>query len=418
MKVLFTGPILDFSGFGHASRDFLRALAHGDHDMVARPLKYDSLDSGQSFDVPDWMRPLLLKDLNNVNLAIQMTTSNIEAVPIPGVCNALYTFLESDRLQRGWVDVANTFDFLMVPCRANAEAMVRSGVQKPILLCAPSCDAEVFKKEYAPLELPEQFAGRTVFYNICQLSGKKGIDALLRSYYAAFADCPDDVLLVLKTYVNMMDRRNDLDIIREYINMVKVKCRIPAKSLPPVLPIIYTMSDDEIHGLHTRGDAYVCSSRAEGWGLPVFDALGHGNTVITNTHGGLKDFVRQENALIYGGTSAFFYDVAHPDPGLFTGVEQCFEPSTVELGLVMRKFHLLSKGAAEGVLNDQSSEEWAAVLTRRENGVTTAETFDYKNTSPAIWAQLDPIYEAWSKTGMAYIAQPEQPAEQTEEVAS
>ena len=411
MKVLFSGPTLDFSGFGHASRDFLRALAHGDHDVVVRPLKYDSLDSGQTFKVPDWMRPLLLKDLNNVNLVIQMTTSNIEAVPAPGVCNALYTFLESDRLQRSWVEAANRFDFLMVPCKSNAEAMMRSGVQKPILVCAPSCDGESFKKDYAPFVLPEQFDNRTVFYNICQLSGKKGIDALLRAYYAAFADTPDEVLLVLKTYVNMMDRRDDLDAVRDYINMVKSKCRIPTQNFPPVLPIVYTISDEEIHGLHRRGDAYVCSSRAEGWCLPVFDALGHGNTVITNTHGGLKDFIKEENALIYGGTSAFFYDVPHPDPGLFTGIEQCFEPSTVELGLIMKKFHLLRQGAEQGVLEGQGIEEWDAVMTRRQNAVMTAQNFDYKNTSPAIWAQLEPIYEAWSKTGIALVHAP-QPKEE------
>jgi glycosyltransferase involved in cell wall biosynthesis len=139
----------------------------------------------------------------------------------------------------------------------------------------------------------------------------------------------------------MQGRDGDLDMIKQYIQGVKARCRIPVKELPPVLPVAYTMSDEEIHGLHARGDAYVCSSRAEGWGIPVFDALAHGKTVISHMSGGLAEFVTRDNALVYGGTSTFFYDMPHSDPGLFTGVEQCFEPSPVELALTMKRFHML-----------------------------------------------------------------------------
>jgi hypothetical protein len=136
MKLLFTGPLLDFSGFAHASRNFLRALVQsGSLDVVARPLRYDQLDEGQSFDAPDWMNSVLKKDLQNVDMAIQMTTCNIEAVPVPGVLNGLYTFFETDRIQQSWAQKANEFDFLIVPSRSNGETLLRSGVNKPIL-CA------------------------------------------------------------------------------------------------------------------------------------------------------------------------------------------------------------------------------------------------------------------------------------------
>jgi len=407
MKILFTGPILDFSGFAHASRNFLRMLtASNKLDVVARPLRYDQLDAGQTFNAPVWMAPLLTKQLTNIDIVVQMTTSNIEAVPVPGVVNGLYTFFETDRLQQAWAQKANEFDFLIVPSRFNAETLLRSGVHKPILVAAPPCDMNDYSQTYKPFEIPNA-GNRTVFYNICQLSTKKGIDVLLRAYYAAFAGMPDDVLLVLKTYVNMQGRHNDLEIVKQYINGVKARCRIPVPNLPPVLPLVYTMSDDEIHGLHARGDAYVCSSRAEGWGIPVFDALAHGKTVISNNRGGLADFVSKENSLIVGGTTSFFYDMPHPDPILFTGIEQCFEPSPAELAATMQHFHLLKRGADAGQLNEQNKTEWDAVLQRRQNATMMAGRLDYRVVQEKIVEQLFAVYDSWKTTGVARYAMPE-----------
>lgn len=400
MKVLFTGPLLDFSGFAHASRGFVQTLNEmPGFDVVARPLRYDRLDDGQSFNAPEWLSKLLEKDLNNVDMCIQMTTCNVEANPVPGVCNALYTFLETDRLQGAWAAKANEFDFLMVPCNANADAMMKSGVTKPIIVCAPPCDSDVYDKDVPPFEITHS-EGRTVFYNICQLSTKKGIDVLLRAYYAAFADMPDEALLVLKTYVNMAGRQNDLQLVKQYIESVKAKCRIPIQKHPPVLPLVFTMSDDEVAGLHKTCDAYVCSSRGEGWGIPVFDALGYGNTVVSHAAGGLAGFIRPDNALVYGGTPSLFFDMPHSDPGLFTGVEQCFEPSVAELAAIMRRYHLLKRDAEAGKLDEESSKEWEDVLKRQFNGKEVVTNFDYRRVHSMIQPQLVAAHKSWSENGI------------------
>lgn len=399
MKLLFTGPLMDFSGFATASRLFLRTLLQDEMmEVTARALKYDRLDLGQSFVAESWLTEALQRDLQCVDMAIQMTTCNIEAVPIPGILNGLYTFLESSHMQVSWAAKANEFDFLMVASKANAEAMLNSGVTKPIIVCGLPCDEDVYSKTYDPYQL-EHASNRTVFYNICQLSHKKGIDALLRAYHAAFFDCPDEVLLVLKTYIQMNNRSNELEQVKQYIQNIRQRCRIPASRFPPVLPLVFTMSDAEINGLHVRGDAYVCSSRAEGWGVPVFDALGYGKTVITNAAGGMADFVTRDNALVYGGMPTYFFDMPHSDPGLYTGVEQCFEPCIPEMAMVMRNFHLLRKGDAEGQLDEQHQEQWQAVLTRRENAKLVGHKHDYRRVSNIITKQLHTMLGMWKKQG-------------------
>ncbi len=412
MRILFTGPLVDMSGFAHASRDLLHSLTIDDRlDVVARSLIYDQLDPGQSFSKPDWMKLLLEKPLENIELAIQMTTCNVEAVPVPGVPNGLYTFFETDRLQPSWAAKAQEFDFLIVPSKYNAETLLRSGVTKPILVASPPCDKDIYSKTYEPFKI-EKSEGRTVFYNICQLSTKKGIDCLLRAYYAAFAGMPNEVLLVLKTYVNMAGRTNDLEIVKQYIQGVKIRCRIPVQNLPPVLPLVYTMTDDEIHGVHARGDAYVCSSRAEGHCIPAFDALAHGKTLISHDKTGLAGFVTKENSLIYNGTTSFFYDMPHPDPMLFTGLEQCFEPSVAEMALVMQRFHLLKKGFEAGQLNENNQREWQSVLQRRINGAQVGNTYDYRKVGPKVVDQLLAALKSWKETG---IVRYDKPAESLEE---
>lgn len=401
MKVLFTGPIQDFSGFAHASRNFLRTLLQNPLlDVVARPLRYDQLDSGQKFQTPEWMVGPLSKRLVDIDMVIQMTTCNVEAQPVPGVCNGLYTFFETDRLQPSWAAKAQEFDFLIVASKFNAETLLRSGVNRPILVAAPPCDLDEYTKAYEPFTL-HNAGSRTVFYNICQLSTKKGIDTLLRAYFTAFAGMPDDVLLVLKTYVNMQDRSQDERIVKEYVQAVKARCRLPIQKLPPVLPLIYTMTDEEIHALHVRGDAYVNASRAEGWGIPVFDALAHGKTVISHTKTGLQDYVTAQNSLVYNGMVSFFYDMPHPDPMLYTGLEQCFEPSPVELAFVMQHFYLLKKGAEAGTLDEKNQKEWESVLQRRQNASELAKRLDYRLVWPRITEQLVAAHSSWKLNGIA-----------------
>jgi glycogen synthase len=195
----------------------------------------------------------------------------------------------------------------------------------------------------------------------------------------------------------MADRSQDHEIIKSFIKAVRDGCRIPVQKHPPVLPIVYNMSDEEISGLHGLGDCYVCSSRAEGWGIPAFDALGHGKTLISNTYGGLGSFVNKENSIVYGGMTTLFFDIKHQDPGLFTGMEQCFEPSPAEMAACMRRFHTLNKASKTNSLTEKDKLEWGAINTMRKNGKITTKAFDYRAMAPQIEKVIDHIYSEFLK---------------------
>jgi hypothetical protein len=163
-----------------------------------------------------------------------------------------------------------------------------------------------------------------------------------------------------------------------------------------VIPSI--LNDNEIHGLHKAGEVYVCSSRGEGFCIPAFDAVGHGNNLITNNKSGLEDWVRPEYAMVYNSLVTNVYDQPHPDPTMFTGVERWFEPSVAEMSHLMRIYHLLKRKSQEGA-DPEVTTKWQEIMSMRENGRNFVKDFDYTNVSSKIKLQLDAAYESWSLSG-------------------
>lgn len=406
MKICFTGPLLGFSGFSTASRNVLHALHNAGANLVARNLVYDIADPGTEFKTPDWLAAHLKKPLVDIDFLIQATTCNVEAVPKPGIFNALYTFFELDRIPGHWIQKANEFDLIIVPCQFNAQMLAQCGITKPVLIMQPPADLSYYDTFLNPVEDPglPDLEGKTIFYNICQLSSKKGIDLLLRAYYAAFADMPDEVVLILKTYINMGDRQNDLATVKDFIARVKQGIRMPFDKMPPVLPIVSVFSENKIRGLHIKCHAYVNSSRGEGFCIPAFDALGFGNVLISNNYGGMHEYVTNDVALLYGGTISNVMDAPHAEPLLYTGVSRWFEPSTAFMADTMRNYHLLRKGAVKKELSPEHQQLWDTVVKRQENGKELVKRYCINKNGPNILGLLTQAHDSWKKTGKVEVA--------------
>lgn len=341
VKVLFTGPLLDSSGFGEASRILLKTLCEDSRiEVSARHINYDIPDKPYSHAFSNKVKESFSRSItDDIEVFIQCTTCNIEATPKPGVVNVLYTFVEIDKLPNSWIAKANEFDYIILPSHYNMESFFKSGIpiNKLILFNLP-CD----KDEYITNIEPMKFSGvgnRTIFYNINQLSPKKNIDGLLRAYFTAFQDRQDEVLLVLKSYLGMSGRDNnaEYEILKNFVQSIKRGCRL--SKTPPVKILNGVLSKDEIKSIHLAGHCYVNSSRAEGWGMGIIDAFGFGNAVITSQYGGPGEFCNESNSYIYGGCESFYFGFDHPDPELFNGKHKWFEPSLVEMSQCMKYFH-------------------------------------------------------------------------------
>jgi glycosyltransferase involved in cell wall biosynthesis len=171
---------------------------------------------------------------------------------------------------------------------------------------------------------------------------------------------------------------------------------MPIKDWPPVKIITGVTSDDDIHALHKAGEVYVNSSRAEGFCIPAFESLAHGNTLISSSVGGMAEYVSPETSLVMNAMGATVYEM-QGDPALTNGVACWFEPSTAEMANLMRTYHLLKQGHDAGNLTPENEEKWQEIMKRRLAGQLLTKKHDFRVTGPKLYRQLEVGFNYWQK---------------------
>ena len=351
MKTLYIAPVRDFSGYANAARGYIRALCKagfGDQ-LVVRPVRYDNADMGTEYKPTELELELMQRPLDDIGIVIQHTTPN-EMRPVQGKFNVAIAAWETTRIPEYWARKLNQFDVVITFCDTSVEAFRDSGVASPIFKIPHTFDMSSYNLDgVEPLSSfaePEILKDRFVFYNISQLSAKKGIDSLLRAYYAQYhGELSSKVMLILKTYINMSNREEEGQQIAGYINNVKQAMRLKQDEYPPVAVITQTLADEQIKKLHRTGDCYVCSSRAEGWCIPAFEGLAYGNKLVTSDWGGMSEFIktdgkRHPGVFVFGGSLEPLVGQAHSDPDLYTSKELVFEPSVTSMMSAMESARL------------------------------------------------------------------------------
>ena len=393
MKILITGPLKDFSGYAHAGRNMIKALSFAGVDIAARHLTYDDSE----YSPTELEQEKFNASMRDCDIVMQFTTPN-EIRYIPGKMNIAVFYWETTQIPPYWVDQLNTMDLVIVPCRFNAEVIGRCGVKKPIVVCAPPFDMDVYNKAYQELEIPDS-KNRIIYYNICQLSAKKGIDALLKAYFRAFYNVPKEVVLVLKTYINMVGRTNEIAAIKTMIQNIKQGLRLPIQEYPPVYIINDVLDDEEIYRLHATGDVYVCTSRGEGWGIPPFEALAMGKVLISNNWGGLSEFVNSNNSIVYGGCQGIVFDQSHSDPYLYTGLDAWFQPDECQLTSALRMTY-------DVLTNPDVSQDLKDKLHNcQSQGLADTRKFDYRTVGVGLAGELNNVYRNWKENGYIKVEQ-------------
>ena len=123
------------------------------------------------------------------------------------------------------------------------------------------------------------------FLHVSSCFPRKGVDVLLAAYGAAFTR-QDPVVLIIKTFANP---HNTLAQQLE-------QCRQANADYPAVHIIEQDLSNEALKALYQQCDIMVCPSRAEGFGLPMAEAMLSNMPVITTGWGGQLDFCNTQTA--------------------------------------------------------------------------------------------------------------------------
>ncbi len=386
-RILYIAPVKDFSGYAAAARGYINALQRAGADLVVRAIRYDRADAGTEYTPTAIEKELLLKPLDDIDVVIQHTTPN-ELRPVAGKVNIAVVAWETDRIPEYWARKLNQFDAVITFCETSVQAFKDSGVTVPVskiphTFDIPSYTLDGVSKIASPSD-PTFFDGRFVFYNISQLSTKKGIDLLLRAYLTEFHGADKDkVILILKTYIDMSNRNTERDRIKNFVAGVKSGLRLSPDGYPPLMVISNTLSEEQIKKIHCTGDAYVCSSRAEGWCIPAFEALAYGKKLITTTWGGMGEFALLDSRNITSSVRSNVFEIGysleplvgqhHSDPELYTARDNIAEPSVRSMMMRMReamKTQLVSKA---DLMDFDYSSVGPAMLATIERVVATTK---------------------------------------------
>ena len=162
------------------------------------------------------------------------------------------------------------------------------------------------------------------FLHVSSCFPRKGADVLLKAYGQAFS-AADPVTLVIKTFPNPHNE------IREWL----ASAQKTTPHYPDVLLIEEDLSDAQLKALYQQCHALVMPSRAEGFGLPMAEAMMYGLPVITTGWSGQVDFCTPETAWLVD----FTFAPAETHFGLFNSVWA--EPDSDHLAQLMRDVYAL-----------------------------------------------------------------------------
>ncbi len=190
------------------------------------------------------------------------------------------------------------------------------------------------------------------FLHVSSCFPRKGADVMLRAYGRAFR-ASDDVSLVIKTFANPHNE------IHRWLE----EARENDPDFPEVIILEGDYTDTQLKALYQQCHALVAPSRAEGFGLPMAEAMLSGLAVITTGWSGQTDFCTPNTAWLID------YSFARAKTHFGISASVWAEPDEKHLADLMRDVYLMPENlrqtriqAGQQLLNEKF--RWVDVAAR------------------------------------------------------
>lgn len=206
---------------------------------------------------------------------------------LPGRIKLMYMAWEETVVPEAIINEMNdNLHGVMVASKFTKDILRRNGLRIPVAIVPNALNDQFW--DYEPKTYPLKTKKKFKFLHISSARQRKGMDLLLQAYFAEF-NGDDDVVLVIKSFPGPDNLVNDL--------LGKLKKDHP--NPPEVLHIFNPdLTEEELIDLTHTCDVCVYPTRAEGFGLPIAEAMALGKLVITTAYSGHMDFCSPENSLL------------------------------------------------------------------------------------------------------------------------
>jgi hypothetical protein len=278
LSIAYHGHPFDASGYGQAARAYIHALHSAGVALSVIDL------STHARQVGDHLVETLIAEPNGADFHIFHGVPHVWAQEAFRVPNAIaMTVWETDTMPLQWANTLNHTLEVWLPCEFNIEAFQRH-LRRPLAkIPHPIMPRNGHGNGHTPAfrELsPDAF----VFYSIFEWQDRKSPHEQLLAYLRAFS-AQDNTAFVIKTNPGA-----------EGAAVLALKeARRQTRSNAKVILCAEAWTEEQIAGLHRRGNCYVSLHRGEGWGYPLFEAACAGTPVVATSYSGPLEYLDAEH---------------------------------------------------------------------------------------------------------------------------
>jgi len=232
--------------------------------------------------------------LNNEIIPKNKSVYNIAIVPIhqmdmlassPGI-KIGYVVWESTSIPEDWMDSFSHADILWTPSQWFKNILTSHNIDAHSIHVIPEgVNGNIFTPEGPQFQLLNDIQAYKFLY-VGKFEERKATPEMIVTFDYTFKDNPD-VCLILATQTN----KKEFDF-NSYIHDLGLNH--PEK----IIRVGPFARNTELANVYRSCDAFVMPTRAEGWGLPIIEAMACGLPVIVTGYSALTEFATNENAYL------------------------------------------------------------------------------------------------------------------------
>jgi glycosyltransferase involved in cell wall biosynthesis len=291
--------------------------------------------------------------------AVEVTSRNLYPPRVDDLhsrLNLLHAYgWEETGFPRAWVEQFNShLQGITVMSEHVRKLLIDNGVSLPIEVCGLGTE-HLLAPQAESIALPPLKGYR--FLHVSSCFPRKGVEELLEAYGRAFTS-GDPVSLIIKTFPNPHNA----------VEGLLVSHRQRCADYPHVVLLQDDLSEGQLRWLYGQAQVLVAPSKAEGFGLPLAEAMQLGIPVITTAWGGQLDFCSDTTAWLID----FQFEWAQSHFGQWSSVWA--KPDVEHLAHLLRLVWQAEPGelqaktlAAQALL--QRDYQWSQVAERLERSV-------------------------------------------------
>ena len=225
-------------------------------------------------------------NLVHINNSIwQQSYNQIPVSDLNGRYNIAYWLWELEDFPDEWLPCIETVDEIWTPAEF-ISAGIRKKTDKPVMTMPYGMELDMqdlLGREY--FKLPQDKFLFLVMYDFLSISERKNPQGVIKAYKKAFSAENQNVGLVIK--VNHLGNKGELESLKKEL-----------EGYPNVYFITDNLSRKEVESLIAAVDVLVSLHRAEGFGLPLAEAMYLGTALIATNWSAPTEFMNEESACL------------------------------------------------------------------------------------------------------------------------